>query len=71
MAARGFDGVEVFASAFRASRSRLGYRLRRIEVLTGRGFSSTEHLAERWVALRAQRMLEGASGTGAPLDRIG
>ena len=37
----------------------LGYRLRKIEALTGRGFVRTEHLAEWWMALRAYDMLAG------------
>ena len=37
----------------------LGYRIRKIEQLTGRGLTSTEHLAEWWFALRAHDLLTG------------
>jgi purine catabolism regulator len=37
----------------------LGYRIRKIEQLTGRGLTSTEHLAEWWFALRAHDLLSG------------
>jgi purine catabolism regulator len=37
----------------------LGYRLRKIEQLTGRGLTRTEHLAELWFALRAHDLLAG------------
>jgi purine catabolism regulator len=39
----------------------LGYRLRKIEQLTGRGFTKTEHLAELWFAVRANDLVEGRS----------
>jgi len=35
----------------------LGYRIRKIEQLTGRGLARTEHLAEWWFALRAHDLL--------------
>ncbi len=35
----------------------LGYRLRKVEELTGRGFSRTEHLAHWWFALQAFDLL--------------
>lgn len=35
----------------------LGYRLRKVEELTGRGFSSIEHLAHWWFALQALDLL--------------
>jgi len=35
----------------------LGYRLRKIETLTGQGFVTTADLAQWWLALRAHRML--------------
>jgi len=37
----------------------LGYRIRKIEQLTGRGLARTEHLAEWWFALRAHDLLAG------------
>jgi len=39
----------------------LGYRIRKIEQLTGLGLTSTEHLAEWWFALRAYDLLTGRS----------
>lgn len=35
----------------------LGYRLRKVEELTGRGFTKTQHLAEWWFALQAYDLL--------------
>jgi purine catabolism regulator len=35
----------------------LGYRLRKVEDLTGRGFARTQHLAEWWFALQALDLL--------------
>jgi PucR family transcriptional regulator, purine catabolism regulatory protein len=37
----------------------LGYRLRRIEAVSGRGVVRTDHIAEWWVALRAYDLLTG------------
>jgi PucR family transcriptional regulator, purine catabolism regulatory protein len=37
----------------------LGYRIRRIEQITGRGLTRTEHIAEWWIALRAHDLLAG------------
>ncbi len=37
----------------------LGYRMRKIEQLTGRGLTRTEHVAEWWFALRAHDLLTG------------
>ena len=39
----------------------LGYRIRKIEQITARGLTSTEHLAEWWFALRAHDLLTGRS----------
>jgi purine catabolism regulator len=39
----------------------LGYRIRRIEQITGRGLTRTEHIAEWWIALRAHDLLAGRS----------
>jgi len=44
----------------------LGYRIRKIEVLTGRGLSRTEHLAELWFALRAHDLLAGRAAPEPP-----
>jgi len=38
----------------------LGYRLRKVTELTGRGFSRTQHMAEWWFALQALDLLETA-----------
>jgi PucR family transcriptional regulator, purine catabolism regulatory protein len=40
-------------------RQTLGYRLRRIEQITGRGLTRTEHIAEWWIALRSHDLLAG------------
>jgi len=39
----------------------LGYRLRKVEELTGRGFARSQHLAEWWFALQARDLLEACS----------
>jgi purine catabolism regulator len=39
----------------------LGYRLRKIEQLTGRGLNRGEHIAELWFAVRAHDLLCGRS----------
>ena len=44
----------------------LGYRLRRIETLTGRGFARTGDIAEWWIALQANDLLQGALSPDAP-----
>ena len=36
----------------------LGYRLRRIEELTGRGLTSTEDLTAWWLGVRADQLLQ-------------
>lgn len=40
----------------------LGYRLRKVEELTGRGFARTQHLAEWWFALQAFDLLAACRG---------
>ena len=40
----------------------LGYRIRKIEQLTGRGLTRTDHIAEWWLALRALDLLRAAPG---------
>jgi purine catabolism regulator len=37
----------------------LGYRIRKIEQITGRGVTRTDHIAEWWLALRAHDLLSG------------
>lgn len=48
------------AAALYIHKQTLGYRLRRIEGLTGRGFARTADIAEWWVALQANDLLQGA-----------
>jgi PucR family transcriptional regulator, purine catabolism regulatory protein len=36
--------------------------LRKIEQLTGRGISRTDHIAQWWLALRARDLLAGQPG---------
>jgi PucR family transcriptional regulator, purine catabolism regulatory protein len=68
------------AAALHIHKQTLGYRLRRIEGLTGRGFARTADIAEWWVALQANHLLEGAlspnpapprDGAGRPRVRAG
>jgi len=47
------------AAELHVHKQTLGYRIRRIEQLTGRGLAETEHLAEWWFALRAHDLLTG------------
>ena len=44
----------------------LGYRIRRIESLTGRGVTRTQDLAEWWLALRAHDLLDGRLAAAPP-----
>ena len=46
----------------------LGYRLRKVEELTGRGFSRSQHLAEWWFALQALDLLASCSQPGRPVS---
>jgi purine catabolism regulator len=48
---------QLAAQALHIHKQTLGYRIRKIEQLTGRGITRTEHLAEWWFALRAQDLL--------------
>jgi purine catabolism regulator len=50
---------QLAAAALHIHKQTLGYRIRRIEQLSGRGLASTEHLAEWWFALRALDLLAG------------
>ena len=45
------------AAALHVHKQTLGYRMRRITELTGRGFTRTPHLAEWWFALQAHDLL--------------
>ena len=50
---------QLAAQALHIHKQTLGYRIRKIEQLTGRGVTRTEHLAELWFALRAHDLLAG------------
>jgi purine catabolism regulator len=50
------------AAELHVHRQTLGYRLRKIEQLTGRGISRTDHIAQWWLALRARDLLAGQPG---------
>ena len=50
---------QLAAQALHIHKQTLGYRIRKIEQLTGRGITRTEHLAEWWFALRAHELLDG------------
>ncbi len=45
------------AAEIHVHKQTLGYRLRKVEELTGRGFTRTQHLAEWWFALQALDLL--------------
>jgi purine catabolism regulator len=47
------------ADELHVHRQTLGYRLRKIEQLTGRGVTQTDHIAQWWLALRARDLLAG------------
>jgi purine catabolism regulator len=47
------------AAAVHIHKQTLGYRLHKVEGLTGRGFARTQHLAEWWFALQALDLLAG------------
>lgn len=50
---------QLAAAALHIHKQTLGYRIRKIEQLSGRGLARTEHLAEWWFALRAHDLLVG------------
>jgi len=50
---------QLAAAELHIHKQTLGYRIRKIEQLTGRGLTKTEHLAEWWFALRAHDLLTG------------
>jgi PucR family transcriptional regulator, purine catabolism regulatory protein len=49
------------AAEIHVHKQTLGYRLRKVEELTGRGFARTQHLAEWWFALQALDLLAASS----------
>ncbi len=52
------------AAQIHVHKQTLGYRLRKVEELTGRGFSRTAHLAEWWFALQAYDLLAACRDRG-------
>jgi purine catabolism regulator len=50
---------QLAAAELHIHKQTLGYRLRRIEQITGRGLTRTEHIAEWWIALRSHDLLAG------------
>jgi PucR family transcriptional regulator, purine catabolism regulatory protein len=52
---------QLAAAELHIHKQTLGYRIRKIEQLTARGLTRTEHLAEWWFALRAHDLLTGRS----------
>jgi Purine catabolism regulatory protein-like family/PucR C-terminal helix-turn-helix domain len=52
---------QLAAAELHIHKQTLGYRIRKIEQITARGLTSTEHLAEWWFALRAHDLLTGRS----------
>jgi purine catabolism regulator len=48
---------QLAATELHIHKQTLGYRIRRIEQITGRGFTKTEHIAELWIALQAYDLL--------------
>lgn len=52
------------AAELHIHRQTLGYRLRKIEQLTGRGITRTDHIAQWWLALRARDLLAGQAMPG-------
>jgi hypothetical protein len=53
---------QLAAAALHIHKQTLGYRIRKIEQLTGRGVTRTQHLAEWWFALRAYDLLAEVTG---------
>ena len=53
---------QLAAAALHIHKQTLGYRIRKIEQLTGRGITRTGHLAEWWFALRAYDLLAEVTG---------
>jgi purine catabolism regulator len=50
---------QLAAAELHIHKQTLGYRIRKIEQISGRSLSKTEHLAEWWFALRAHDLLTG------------
>jgi PucR family transcriptional regulator, purine catabolism regulatory protein len=60
---------QLAAAELQIHRQTLGYRIRQIERLAGRGLTRTEHLAEWWFALRAYDLLAGDGSESAGESR--
>jgi PucR family transcriptional regulator, purine catabolism regulatory protein len=48
---------QLAAAELHIHKQTLGYRVRRIEQITGRGLTKTEHIAELWIALQSHDLL--------------
>jgi purine catabolism regulator len=55
------------ATELHVHKQTLGYRLRKVEELTGRGFCRTQHLAEWWFALQALDLLTACRALACPV----
>jgi purine catabolism regulator len=56
------------AAELHIHRQTLGYRIRKIEQISGRGITRTDHIAQWWLALRARDLLAGRAVDTAPLS---
>src|SRR5260221_6693794 len=59
------------AAEMHVHKQTLGYRLRKVEELTGRGFVRTQHLAEWWFALQALDLLAAGGRQPGPVTCTG
>jgi purine catabolism regulator len=53
---------QLAAAELHIHKQTLGYRIRKIEQITGRGLTKTEHIAELWIALQSHDLLAGHAG---------
>jgi len=53
---------QLAAAELHIHKQTLGYRVKRIEQITGRGLTKTEHIAELWIALQSYDLLVGNAG---------
>jgi PucR family transcriptional regulator, purine catabolism regulatory protein len=53
---------QLAAAELHIHKQTLGYRVKRIEQITGRGLTKTEHIAELWIALQSYDLLVGHAG---------
>ncbi len=61
---------QLAAAQMQVHKQTLGYRLRKVEELTGRGFGHTGHLAEWWFALQAYDLLAACRNALARRRRV-